>query len=256
MLGDQFANTRMCKFFPMGKCTKGVQCPFAHDIFQLREQPNLRCTKLCKTMIKTGQCQDPTCTYAHNKQELRSAATQNPKKTKLDHNQFGSKRAYAHSPAEFTLPGLEGFPQLPPGLESLFCDDDADTTYVSQSQSNADSGDNMSDQDSTPTLGNDMGEPAYVNIGSSTDLGNLYNQLAIDSFTELAVEDAAVYSLGDFIGVDPAIALADFAGSWGMDPLTDYTNSAEYWHMDPMGEYHEQLHGWDWHGFAQNVVID
>jgi len=252
MIGDQFANTRMCKFFPMGKCTKGVQCPFAHDVFQLREQPDLRCTKMCRTMLKTGQCKDETCPYAHRKQDLRSTTVQNPKTTKLCRNlkfgvcSYGSKCTYAHSPAEINLPGMEAIPQLPPGLdfEGMFGDDDEKTSYVSDS--NTDSG----DTDSTPTPGNGLGEPAYVNIGSTIDLGKFCNQIAMDSFTKLPLEDSSFYSLGDFTGVTPPSPF------WGMDPLNDYMNSAEFWHMDPMGEYHEQVHGWDWQGFGQLSVVD
>jgi len=34
-------------------------------------QPDLARTKLCKTLIGTGQCTDPECRYAHSKEELR-----------------------------------------------------------------------------------------------------------------------------------------------------------------------------------------
>jgi hypothetical protein len=209
--------------------------------------------------------------YAHNKQELRSAPALTPKtKTKFCRNlkfgvcSHGSKCNFAHSPSELNLP-TDPVMKLPPGLdwEGIFGDDDEDTSYVSNS---ADSGDDKSDQDSTPTPGNELGEPAYVQIGSAIDPAIIdpaifCSQLAMDmeSFTELPLKDADFYSLGDFTGVDPAIALTDFTGDWGIDPVAsyvaDYMNSAEFWNTD-LSAYNEQLHGWDWQGFDQNVVIN
>merc|ERR1712137_1021308 len=61
----------MCKFHIMGMCTKGQQCLFAHDMHELKPLPDLTCTKLCKTLIDTGKCENKDCTYAHNQEELR-----------------------------------------------------------------------------------------------------------------------------------------------------------------------------------------
>jgi hypothetical protein len=61
----------MCKFHIMGQCTRGTACVFAHSAAELQPTPDLTRTKLCKTLISTGKCQNPRCTYAHNKDELR-----------------------------------------------------------------------------------------------------------------------------------------------------------------------------------------
>eukprot|EP00427_Karlodinium_veneficum_P027899 CAMPEP_0169198312 /NCGR_PEP_ID=MMETSP1016-20121227/8745_1 /TAXON_ID=342587 /ORGANISM="Karlodinium micrum, Strain CCMP2283" /LENGTH=329 /DNA_ID=CAMNT_0009275039 /DNA_START=93 /DNA_END=1082 /DNA_ORIENTATION=+ len=46
-------------------------CRFAHDRTELEHLPDLSRTKLCKTLINTGSCEDPECRYAHSKEELR-----------------------------------------------------------------------------------------------------------------------------------------------------------------------------------------
>jgi hypothetical protein len=62
----------MCKFNILGQCNRGKGCVFAHSPAELQPMPDLSKTKLCKTLLSTGKCQDPHCTYAHNKEELRS----------------------------------------------------------------------------------------------------------------------------------------------------------------------------------------
>ncbi|CAE8615436.1 unnamed protein product, partial [Polarella glacialis] len=66
-----FSKTKMCKFFLLGACSKGVGCKFAHNKEDLSLLPDLSCTKLCKTLVSTGACDDPICKYAHNRDELR-----------------------------------------------------------------------------------------------------------------------------------------------------------------------------------------
>jgi hypothetical protein len=67
----QFAKTKMCKFHILNLCSKGTQCPFAHNKAELSPLPDLSCTKLCKTLLKTGRCDIPGCKYAHSGSELR-----------------------------------------------------------------------------------------------------------------------------------------------------------------------------------------
>jgi len=104
----QFSKTKMCKFHALGKCTKGEQCPFAHDSIDVRNLPDLRCTKLCKPLIQTGICNDKNCTYAHSKEELRSTGAFH--KTKLcrfmqtGHCTLGIKCNFAHSALELREP--------------------------------------------------------------------------------------------------------------------------------------------------------
>jgi len=68
-----WAKTKMCKFFPLGSCCQGTECQFAHDESELQPMPDLSCTKLCRTLVQTGKCTDPTCTYAHSGQQLVSS---------------------------------------------------------------------------------------------------------------------------------------------------------------------------------------
>lgn len=66
-----FTKTKMCKFHQVGKCTKGMHCPWAHDASELKATPDLRRTKLCKELIATGHCTRPGCTFAHSKEDFR-----------------------------------------------------------------------------------------------------------------------------------------------------------------------------------------
>jgi hypothetical protein len=152
------------------------------------------------------------------------------------------------------LPNTESGLSLPPGLdwEDIFGDDDEETCY----DSNAGSGDSNSEQDSTPTPGNDLREPAYIHIDSaSSDLGN-FSGLSVGGFPELTQKDSPFYSLDDFNGIDPSMFLDDSIANWGVNPMMDYMNSAEFWGMDPMSEYNEHLTAWDWQGYDQTSVID
>jgi len=71
--GDIFVKTKMCRFHLLGICSKGASCPFAHESTEMNPLPDLSKTKLCKTLINTGVCEDVDCTYAHNREELRVA---------------------------------------------------------------------------------------------------------------------------------------------------------------------------------------
>jgi hypothetical protein len=92
----------MCKFFIMGICTKGDGCRFAHEKTQLQTLPDLSCTKLCKTLIATGVCNNADCRYAHNKEQLRGMPDPSTKLplSSLDgvsNRQSGSSQQTAHA---------------------------------------------------------------------------------------------------------------------------------------------------------------
>lgn len=71
---DLFAKTRLCKFYPKGRCTKGRACTFAHGKEQLQQQPDLFRTTLCLDFLKTGACPvGSRCKFAHAQEELRAA---------------------------------------------------------------------------------------------------------------------------------------------------------------------------------------
>ena len=48
--------TRLCKFFVMGKCTRGQSCAFAHGQDKLRQQPDFSKTRLCADFMELGSC--------------------------------------------------------------------------------------------------------------------------------------------------------------------------------------------------------
>lgn len=68
--GSAFAKTKLCSFHLRGMCSHGERCTFAHDITQLRVQPDLAKTRMCP-LFRKGQCVSNSCTYAHSRDELR-----------------------------------------------------------------------------------------------------------------------------------------------------------------------------------------
>jgi len=68
-----FHKTAMCKFHQRNMCRKGARCNFAHSREELHPLPDLRCTRFCPALLRTGTCMDPSCRFAHKKDELRKA---------------------------------------------------------------------------------------------------------------------------------------------------------------------------------------
>jgi hypothetical protein len=95
----------MCKFHIMGLCTQGDSCRFAHEREQLQSLPDLSCTKLCKTLIATGVCNNPDCCYAHNREELR-AMPDELRKDPLD--SVGGAPSHQSLDLQGALPALPG----------------------------------------------------------------------------------------------------------------------------------------------------
>eukprot|EP00928_Gymnodinium_smaydae_P074647 TRINITY_DN5767_c0_g1_i2.p1 TRINITY_DN5767_c0_g1~~TRINITY_DN5767_c0_g1_i2.p1 ORF type:complete len:175 (-),score=16.36 TRINITY_DN5767_c0_g1_i2:45-569(-) len=75
-VSDIFVRTRKCRFYGMGKCTRGSKCTFAHTAEELRPRFDLAGTKLCPTLLKTGSCTGVGCTYAHRNDDLRRTSKQ------------------------------------------------------------------------------------------------------------------------------------------------------------------------------------
>ncbi|CAE8629160.1 unnamed protein product [Polarella glacialis] len=123
----QFSKTKLCRFELLGMCAKGTQCPFAHGGLEMKPLPDLRCTKLCKELIATGQCALPGCTYAHSREELRAAVsraesfrlqasgaskTQKPKRSKTVAQEAQSLRSQVQASSKIFAPLMP-----PPGLD-------------------------------------------------------------------------------------------------------------------------------------------
>lgn len=75
--------TKMCYFFERGKCAS-QNCRYAHSSSELRNQPNLQKTKLCKAFAQDGVCpRFENCVFAHGEAELR--VTEGIYKTQMCH---------------------------------------------------------------------------------------------------------------------------------------------------------------------------
>jgi len=171
----QFTKTKLCKFHAVGKCTKGMQCPFAHEGMELRKLPDLRCTKICKALIHTGQCTRKPCMYAHSKQELRSTGAFHKTKfcrfMQTGHCTLGAKCNFAHSAVELrepeTIEVVE--PGAPPGLgwesmvSGLLSDDEDEMDSASPPPGFQKPSRNAVDKDVEPDM------PAYVPLAPSSE---------------------------------------------------------------------------------------
>lgn len=89
--------TKMCSFFSAGTCSKGVLCNFVHDPRELNPKLDLRCTKLCPTLLRGGECALGRCTFAHHKEDLRKVHVSAPSRPQQQH--------------------LESFPEAAPPVE-------------------------------------------------------------------------------------------------------------------------------------------
>ena len=67
---DAFLRTRMCRYFPLNKCSLGTECKFAHCIGEVREVPDFRKTRMCE-LFQKSQCTDKDCAFAHTRAELK-----------------------------------------------------------------------------------------------------------------------------------------------------------------------------------------
>ena len=64
--------TKICSFFQANKCTRGVNCKFAHSEGELELAPDLTKTSICWEW-KAGTCPQSAanCRFAHGKYDLR-----------------------------------------------------------------------------------------------------------------------------------------------------------------------------------------
>lgn len=112
--------TKMCFFFEKGKC-QSMNCRYAHSASELRHQPNLHKTKMCRAFLLDGKCPDAaSCSFAHSESELR--VTDGIYKTQMCH--FfergrclkGDRCNHAHGPDD--LRKSPGAPLAPAGSSS------------------------------------------------------------------------------------------------------------------------------------------
>jgi len=113
--------TKMCYFFERGKCASKT-CRYAHSLNELRKQPNLQKTKLCKAFADGLCTRGDDCVFAHGEVQLR--VTDGIYKTQMCH--FfergrclkGERCNHAHGPEDLRRPppreedGTAGVPSL------------------------------------------------------------------------------------------------------------------------------------------------
>lgn len=72
---ELFFKTRVCKFYAAGRCKRGKNCTFAHGDTKVQPLPDFYKTRLCATLLRTGQCLNgDQCGYAHSKADIRDSA--------------------------------------------------------------------------------------------------------------------------------------------------------------------------------------
>lgn len=64
------AKTKLCKYHILGQCVKGGGCQFAHDVNEIKSTPGAAHAKVCRNLINTGRCDEPSCPYVHSKEQL------------------------------------------------------------------------------------------------------------------------------------------------------------------------------------------
>jgi len=62
---DIFYRTQLCKFHLKGFCLRGANCKYAHGSSLKHPLPDSRCTRLCQTLTRNGECKDTSCSFAH-----------------------------------------------------------------------------------------------------------------------------------------------------------------------------------------------
>mmetsp|Transcript_87416 Transcript_87416/g.270644 ORF Transcript_87416/g.270644 Transcript_87416/m.270644 type:complete len:260 (+) Transcript_87416:99-878(+) len=71
VLSKQMQKTRLCDFHKEGRCKYGSACAFAHSQEELKDMPDLRKTRICRSFTQ-GKCSSTNCKFAHGNEELRT----------------------------------------------------------------------------------------------------------------------------------------------------------------------------------------
>jgi hypothetical protein len=65
----QLRKTKQCRFHAVGRCRYGAACGFAHSDSELKEQPDLSKTKICRDW-RNSFCSRSDCRFAHGIEQL------------------------------------------------------------------------------------------------------------------------------------------------------------------------------------------
>jgi len=72
---DMFHKTKMCKFYQVGRCTRGYECIYAHSVEEMQKLPDLHKTELCTQFTFRGFCDHgDSCRFAHGSRDLQRAS--------------------------------------------------------------------------------------------------------------------------------------------------------------------------------------
>jgi len=98
--------TRLCQFYLEGRCARGSECTFAHGHEQMKQQPDLYRTALCKEFSKTGHFTNSSmCLFAHGEVELRRSKKKKKTKQPVDHQSMPVQVASPEAiPLQYILP--------------------------------------------------------------------------------------------------------------------------------------------------------
>lgn len=97
-----FGKTKLCHFYAAGCCKKAPRCPFAHGLEELKEQPDLKKTSICKSWQSYGcSLSADLCPFAHGKDDLaKNSARALPKRSsrKASQGSIHSVDRISHAP--------------------------------------------------------------------------------------------------------------------------------------------------------------
>eukprot|EP00929_Paragymnodinium_shiwhaense_P087596 TRINITY_DN47735_c0_g1_i1.p1 TRINITY_DN47735_c0_g1~~TRINITY_DN47735_c0_g1_i1.p1 ORF type:complete len:289 (+),score=39.27 TRINITY_DN47735_c0_g1_i1:181-1047(+) len=106
------ARTRMCKYYLEGICKQGDNCSFAHSSDELRDQPNMQQTRLCKYWMVTGTCASgASCSYAHGANNLRPSTHIQQEADEADALNLTSQRYFGYNANVASSSGYDEQPQ-------------------------------------------------------------------------------------------------------------------------------------------------
>eukprot|EP00928_Gymnodinium_smaydae_P002356 TRINITY_DN10835_c0_g1_i3.p1 TRINITY_DN10835_c0_g1~~TRINITY_DN10835_c0_g1_i3.p1 ORF type:complete len:218 (+),score=24.52 TRINITY_DN10835_c0_g1_i3:101-754(+) len=205
-VSEIFLKTRKCRYFGMGKCTRGHTCKFAHTSAELRPRMNLTCTKFCPTLLQTGSCADAGCYYAHRRDEVRG------RRNKLRRNSERKSPDPSDTCCPSTLPMLFDDTSLPPVADGQMMESIDREAKVSESR-----GAHMSQ---APTM-DDVALADSAKSGVSSQVFLHHDLLVIVKNTFIDIERADASRLGGITRSSSA------PGSISVERVVKWTMSAQ-----------------------------
>eukprot|EP00928_Gymnodinium_smaydae_P013481 TRINITY_DN14914_c0_g1_i1.p1 TRINITY_DN14914_c0_g1~~TRINITY_DN14914_c0_g1_i1.p1 ORF type:complete len:358 (+),score=45.05 TRINITY_DN14914_c0_g1_i1:74-1147(+) len=76
VIAVKMTKTRLCKHFDKGSCNYGDQCAYAHSTEELADRPDFERTKMC-AWFPLGRCHKKVCRFAHYTEDIRGEWEEN-----------------------------------------------------------------------------------------------------------------------------------------------------------------------------------